>query len=298
MADVRSAAVGPELVPRIWTDGAHGLEKLKIDFRFETMEKANEFSTVELSIEDEVDGLSADLESNLLRLDSKRSIVHKMGTAETPVDCYIEMLLQNMLIGEKSRCIIKRSAGKEPVRFIMKLRRIDSGGYLHQLSCGQAVDISKQYKEIGVRMFKRYPKFAQIYFCKAVKCLLSFSPIEEIPTEEAKDIDVKEVVELIHNLYINISVGLIKERRFTEVVSVLDFLDKDMDKKNALYEKGVFRKATAFFELKMYAEAKQLIETVDSFRTNAPLNGMYSKTLDKLNEENLQYSDLVKKMFK
>lgn len=116
------------------------------------MGKATELSTVTFELEN-IDN-AAGVDSKLLSAPpGKRE--HQMGTADTPVDVYIERLLRRMLMGEHSQCYIERKSTDHPVAFTIRLKKIHSRQHLHQLPTDKVFELAKRYKETGVKMFKK-----------------------------------------------------------------------------------------------------------------------------------------------
>uniref|UniRef100_A0A182TAM3 FKBP_N_2 domain-containing protein n=1 Tax=Anopheles maculatus TaxID=74869 RepID=A0A182TAM3_9DIPT len=171
-----------------------------------------------------------------------------IGTAVTPVDCYVELLLQQMLTNEESKCTINNRQGID-ITFTVKLIRIEGQKYYYELSVAESVALAKQYKENGVKMFAKYPLFAHTYFNQAAKCLLSWSPIDQLdPAIEGVE-TVKEMHSLLETLYLNIAACLIKQNRFEEVLHVLRYTDQQ----ETPSAKATYRKALAQFKIKQFA---------------------------------------------
>ena len=275
-----------QLVPKIWTDEKKGLVKELISFKYMSMTKANELSRCLVNITD-IANLEG-CESEYLKMDRQEYWID-MSSALTPIDCYVERFLMNMLSNEKSKCTIK-SKSKE-FSFVIQLLRVQDNGHFYQKTCIEMYELAKKYKENGVKMFAKHPLFAHKYFSLAAKCLLSFQPIEDLDPH-IENIDPKEMKSLLDNLYLNISACLIKQDRYEEVLYCLNFVDK----MEAPPDKAVYRKALDHFHVKQFEEAKILLERID-YRNNADCMALYTKVMNTWRTEKDNYNSMVKKMF-
>jgi FK506-binding protein-like len=279
-----------------WKNETKGLRKELISYKYANTLKASEVSKCVVEF------------SNLQNLESNESnylkcrdieITVELGAAITPVDCYIEIFLLEMRVGEQSRCSIRLQSGNE-ISFQVKLSHIEFGGYYYELSANQMLTISKKYKENGVKMFKNYPLFAQNYFNKAAKCLLSFVSMQDVegrPESTNHVIPDKGILDdinvLLENVYLNISMCLIKQERFEEVIYILDYVNTQQQAS----DKAVYRKALAHLNLKQFENAKQTLEKTD-YANNKELSALWSKLHVSWKAEDNKYADIVKKMFR
>lgn len=254
------------------------------------MVKATHFSTVTFEV-DQICKAAESVQSNIL-CGPHGSHVHKMGTAETPVDCYIEVFLSRMLIGEHSRCYIERKAPKKPLQFTIRIKKIQSRRHLHQLTHQELIQGAAEYKERGVRMFKEWPLNAHVYFSRAYKMLTSFPRYKYIGayTKEEDNIDGEEVLALMHTIRYNIAACLLLEERYEDVVNLLQHEDDGRS------EKAMYRKAKALYHLKRYEEALGCYAIV-KWQSNPAMSALHKQIRDMMSAENDEYSKIVKKMF-
>lgn len=284
--------VNKHLIDRVWEDPKRGLRKEVINFRYCTIVKASELSKCMIDIL-HIENLDPKVHKTNYISDENvgKEMWVPIGHAVTPVDCYLEEFLKQMLTNETSKCFINtKSHGT--IIFTIRLKRIEFGGYYYEQDAIKMFDLAKHYKENGVKMFKEYPLFAHNYFSLAAKCLLAFGTINEID-EVLKDTPLKkkEWEELVQNVYLNISACLIKERRFDEVIPIMDFVNKQ----EAPSDKAVFRLATAYLNIYRYEEAKKTIEKID-YKNNKELVQLMTKIQQDWKCSHDKDKDMVKKM--
>lgn len=272
-----------------WLDKERGLSKINIQYPVNGPHiKPTEFSTVVFEIEAIKN--ETDAESKILA-DGPGPRTHIMGTADTPLDCYVEAFLLEMLRGEQSACKIQSEDNDLTIEFTINLIQFDNARQVHRIPLNVAFDVLKKYKEIGVTMFKFNPKFAHHYFSKAYKIISSFA------TEGYEEIGSLEVFALKHTIQNNIAACLIIEKRYEEAISMLDFVDDPgNDKNDLLFQKAVFRKAQALYNLKKYEDVVQCLNGVD-YKTNSSMKVLYTATQEQLKREKEQFTDMAKKMF-
>jgi FK506-binding protein-like len=276
----------------IWIDEAKGLRKEVLNFKYVSTIKATELSKCMVAFSE----ISNDIqrESNYLR---HGEVFIEMGSALTPIDCYIELFLLKMQLCEESRCSIRVRHGDE-VSFVLKLMKVEFGGYYYELTADGMHQLAQMYKENGVKMYKNYPIFAQQYFSKAAKCLLSYSALRDVQDqseEESPSMDdiLEKMTALLEVVYLNLSMCLIKQNRFEEVAYLLAFVDKQENPS----EKAIYRKALAHYQLKQFEEAKSTLEKVD-YVSNKDLYTLWTKLHASWKLEENKYSDMVRKMFR
>ncbi|XP_055523281.1 uncharacterized protein LOC129717420 [Wyeomyia smithii] len=196
-----------------------------------------------------------------------------------------------MLINETSKCVITCKA--KSIQFIMKLLKIDNGGYYFEQTPEKLLSLARRYKENGVKMFSKHPLFAHRYFSRAAKCLLSCSPLEDLdPSREGVE-TIREMQSLLDTLYLNIAACLIKQNRFEEVLYVLE----GQDQRETPSEKAVFRKALAQFHLKRFEQALETLGRIDC-SGSSECAALHERIKRAWREDSKQYNDMVKKMFK
>ncbi|XP_050087986.1 uncharacterized protein LOC126572603 [Anopheles aquasalis] len=214
-----------------------------------------------------------------------------MGTAVTPVDCYVELLLQQMLPNEESKCTIHTKQHGD-ITFTMKLVRIEGQQYYYEQTATSTLELAKRYKVNGVLMYSKYPAFAQAYFNRAAKCLLSWSPIEQLDPAIEGPGTIEEMQALLQTLQLNISACLIKENRFEEALHVLRFIDHQ-EKPS---EKAIYRRALAQFRINQFNEAIATLEKIN-YAASKECDALYKQIVEKRQQETSKYSAMVKKMF-
>lgn len=275
------------LIDKVWIDEMRGLRKEVLHFNFISIIKPSELSKCLVDVLD-IKNLN-NHNSNYLTEHNDFSI--DIGHGITAIDCYVEEFLKQMLMNETSKCeIITKS---ETITFTMRLKQIEFGGYYHEQPPYQMFELAKQYKENGVKMFKEYPLFAHNYFNLAAKCLLSFNTQDANYEELLKDsgITKKDFDELLENVYLNIAACLIKQERYEEVLSILDFVLKQQNPS----EKAVFRLATAYFHVNKFGDAESLLKKID-FKSKKDLSTLMGKIQDFRKAEKDKSSNMAKKM--
>lgn len=284
-----SAGNGTLVLPPVYEDRTKGLRKERLSFRFTSAEKPAELSRCLVAI-GAVEGIGA-RETNYLAVGATEERWITIGTAITPVDCYVELLLQQMLTNEESKCTISNRQGTD-ITFTMKLIRIEGQKYYYELTVAESLALAKQYKENGVHMFSKYPLFAHTYFNQAAKCLLSWSPIEQLdPAIEGVE-TVKEMQSLLETLYLNIAACLIKQNRFEEVLHVLRYTDQQ----ETPSAKATYRKALAQFKIKQFTEALTTLERID-YGSSKECIALHRQIIQTRQQEDSKYNSMVKKMF-
>lgn len=275
-----------------WTNEKKGLRKELISFKYHSVTKANDLSKCCVTIS-EITGLKDHHDSEYLRGEHENEYWIKLGDALTPIDCYVEILLKQMLIGETSRCFM-RTKSSECISFVVKLIRIEFGGYLYSKSSSEIVALAQHYKENGVKMFKKYPLFAHDYFNKAAKCLISCLPFdtlnERMPGPE--NLKPEKLQELLENIFMNVAACLNKEKRFEESLHVLEFTERTEN----IPDKAIYRRAQAHFHIGQLDEAKTVLERIN-YKDNNECNSLYMNIIEKWKVSNQNYTDMVKKMF-
>lgn len=272
---------------KIWKCPEKGLRKETISISQEiSIGKPNDISICSVKLSNIVN--ETGLESNYLNAEaSDTEIEIKMGDATTPVDCYLELFLQEMVITEKCICFINTKSGIE-IMFTVQLLKTSPIKYYYELSVDDMFDLAVKYKENGVKMFSKYRTFAHNYFTKAAKCLLSYRDIESSRKGE--------IEKLLINVYANIAACLLKQSRFEEVVEILSFLNEPSNTERAnLNEKAIYRKSLAHYSLKQYNIAKELLKKIDCNK-NSEILALWNKICNDEKADNARYTEMVKRM--
>ncbi|XP_058467897.1 uncharacterized protein LOC131440543 [Malaya genurostris] len=276
------------LVQQIWIDEVRGLRKELINFSFISLKKPTELSRCLVTIS-EVSILDTN-DSKILRQHDSSEQWIDIGKAVTPVDCYIEQFLNQMLSNEKSRCTI--TSKSNTISFTIQLHRIEDRNYYFEQSAEQMLIVARQYKRNGVEMFPKYHPFAHRYFSMAARCLLSCIPLET-PNPSHEDFEIiREMQSLLETLYLNISACLIKQSRYEEVLDVLEYIDHQ----ESPSEKAVYRKALAYFHLRQFQQSVSTLCRID-YTCNKDCLALYRRVKNTNHEENIKYNNMIKKMF-
>lgn len=293
MAKAEPTIVGKYPIEKEWTDDSKGLHKELISFKFQSTTKANDLSKCCVAIT-ELNGLKDHHASEYLRAEHRNlDYWITISNAVTPIDCYVEVFLKRMLIGETSQCSIKTKSG-DYISFIIRLIRVEFGGYLYGKSLPEIVTLAQHYRENGVKMFKDYPLFAHDYFNKAAKVLISCEPFETLAERETgmKEADPVKLRELLEAILSNISLCLIKQQRYDEAAHVMEFADRP----DNVTEKQIYRRANALFYLGKLDDAKQAIERIN-YKDKKECLLLHNNIVEKLKESNQNYRKMLKNMF-
>lgn len=278
-------------IEKVWTDEQKGLRKELISFKYQSVTKANDLSKCCVAITD-VNGLKDHHASDYLRDEHKNMDYWvTISDALTPIDCYIELLLKRMLIGETSRCSIKTKSG-DLISFVVRLIRVEFGGYMYAKTLPEIIALAQQYKANGVKMFKNYPLFAHDYFNKAAKILISCKPFETLQERETNDVNPAELRELLENVQMNICQCLIKQQRYDDAVHVMEFVDR----KENVSDKAIYRRANALYLKGDLDEAKETIERIN-YRNIKECLQLHTNIATKLKQSDQNYRKMIQNMF-
>lgn len=291
MANKEPTIVGNYPIEKEWFDEKKGLRKELIAFKFAAVTKANDLSKCCVSITD-LNGLKDHHASKYLR-DEHRNQDYwiTINDALVPIDCYIELFLKRMLIGETSRCSVKTKSG-DYISFVIKLIRIEFGGYYYSKNLAELVTLVQWYKENGVKMYKDYPLFAQDYFNKAAKLLISCEPFETLKERESNDANPDELRTLLEQILSNICQCLIKQQRYDEAAHVMEFADRTEN----VPDKAIYRRANALYLLGQLDDAKRTIERIN-FKDKKECLLLHTNIMEKLKQSDSNYRKMIKNMF-
>lgn len=277
-----------------WSDEKKGLRKELISFSFQSITKANDLSKCCIALT-ELNGLKDHHASEYLRHEHRNSEYWiTLSNALTPIDCYVEIFLKRMLIGETSRCSIKTKSGNF-ISFVIRLIKIEFGGYMYLKKIPEIFTIVQHYKENGVRIFKEYPLFAHDYFNRAVKLLISCEPFETLGERDIgmSETDPVKLREMLENNLSNISQCLIKQQRYDEALYVTEFADQPEN----VNEKAIYRRANALYLLGKLDDAKDTIERIVNFKDKKECFNLHKNIVEKLEHSNQNYRKIIKNMF-
>lgn len=279
-----------------WTDEQKGLHKVFISYKYQPVQKPNELSKCCVTITDIV-GLNDHHESAHLRAADRTPTEHwiTMMSAVTPIDCYIEQFLKQMVSGETSRCTIQTKSAA-CIEFTVRLMRCELGGHMHTKSANELLQLAQRYRVNGVAMFSKYPRFAQNYFGWAAKLLISCRPFDTLGERADKlgETNAEQFESLLRTVQSNLAACLIKEQRYEDAVHVLSFAERtDHD----VPDKAIYRRANALYRLGRLDDAKDTIERIN-YKENQECLALYRNIAEKLSRSNESYRNMVKNMFR
>lgn len=290
-ANVSCSSARDELtiVPSMWVDDEKGLRKQLINFSYKSMKKPSELSRCLVKISDVSD--LGERDSIFLQPSEPGSEQWiNIGSSLTPIDFYVEQLLLQMLPNERSRCTISCKSGT--VSFVLELLKIDNNEYYFSRSSSQMLTLAKQYKENGVKCYPKHPLLAHQYFNRAAKCILSFTPLENLdPALEGAD-TIANMKSLLETLNLNISACLLKQNRFEDALHVLEYVDRQDNPT----PKAIYRRALAQFHVKQYTEAIRTLQRID-YTTSKECSTLYRNIMTTSEKDQAKYNNMVRKMF-
>lgn len=280
-------------IEKSWTDDIKGLKKVLVSFRYQSVTKANDLSECLVSIT-EIKNLIDKHDTKYLRdVNAATEYWISINEALTPIDCYVELFLRQMMVGETSCCSITTKAGVI-ISFVIRLIRIEFGGYMYAKNLHTVVTLAQRYKENGVKIFKKYPLFSHDYFNKAAKILISCEPFEKLAERESgmADADPVKLRELLENILMNISACLIKQERYDEAAHVMEFADRPKN----VSDKAIYRRANALYYWGKLDDARQTIERID-YKDNKECLNLHVNISKKLAQSDQKYRSMIKNMF-
>ncbi|CAD6991139.1 unnamed protein product [Ceratitis capitata] len=273
-----------------WKLPSKGLRKqvLSLD-NYNQLVKPHLFSKVAIKIEDveNLNGRESRYLSNEL-LGQEQKV--EMGSSLTPVDCYVELLVRQLVAGERARCYI--STKGEDITFILTLLKIHETKEIHKLNAAEIYALALRYKENGVAMFKQYPIFAHDYFARAAKVLISYKPFENL-SASSDSVSGEAMKLLFTQIQTNLAACLLSEERFEDVIYQTKFVEEEANST----EKSVYRRAMAFYQLKEYEKAQKLIESIPNYQEKKEFFKLHQRLAESWKSSNEQYKNLVKRMF-
>ncbi|KAH8359269.1 hypothetical protein KR093_005492 [Drosophila rubida] len=274
-----------------WNDRTRGLHKKVLNLQFHHVEKPLSNSTVLFKITKQCANLRGRPSKYLENSEIEKHIL-EMGTAVTPIDCYLEIILQQFLPGETSTCSIETKTG-ERLQFDLKLESIISNSAVEKLSAAEVYKLAMRYKENGVVMFKAYSKFAFDYFVRAAKLLITYKPFDKLD-KPTNGIEGSEMETLFVQIQTNLAACLLKEKRYEHVIYHTEFVETQDNPS----EKSMYRRALAFYSLKEFEKAQQTIERVPNYEEKRE----FAKLLDDIStswkSSNANYKLVMQRMFK
>ncbi|XP_037818957.1 peptidyl-prolyl cis-trans isomerase CPR6 [Lucilia sericata] len=274
-----------------WKLERKGLYKKVLALEFTKVEKPHQVAKVVINVE-QVENLK-DRETQWLNANTlNKDQIMEMGSAITPIDYYLEILVQQMMLGETAECTIKTKTPGEDVKIVLTLQEIKQTKGIQQLTVPEMYELASKYKENGVKMFKKYPIFAHEYFAKAAKCLISYKNFEGL-TKKRDGVAGKDMQELFIQIQTNLAACLLNEKRYDDVLYQTSFVDT----MNAPSEKSIYRRAMAYYHMHEYELAQKTIEKVADFKDKKEFANLYQKTKDSWKNSNAQYKGMVQKMF-
>jgi len=273
-----------------WTDSTRGLHKKVLSLQFQNLEKPFANSTVVFQVNKPCESLG-DRPSKYLGKNEIQQHTMELGTALTPIDCYLELLLQQFLPGETSACSIETKTG-DRLNVELKLERIISNTQVEKLNAGEIYKLALRYKENGVSMFKTFPKFAFDYFARAAKLLISYKPFDKLDKQE-NGIDGSDVETLFVQIQTNLAACLLQEKRYEHVIYHTEFVETQSNPS----EKSIYRRALAFYNLKEFEKAQQTIERVPNYEEKREFAKLRDNIAASWKNSNANYKQVVQRMF-
>ncbi|XP_075146021.1 bride of doubletime [Haematobia irritans] len=274
-----------------WQLERKGLHKKVLDLHFSKLEKPHRVSTVIISVS-KVENLenreSVYLTEDNLNVDQ----CMEMGTALCPVDYYLDMLIQQMLIGEKALCTIKTKGTGNPISITVTLKSIKESKEIQKLTVPEMYNLALRYKENGVKMFKTYPIFAHEYFVRAAKCLISFKNFEPL-TKKNDGMSGKDMHDLLVQVQTNLAACLLNAKRYEDVI----YQTKFVENQNSPSEKAIYRRAMAYYYLAEFDLAQKTIEKVPDYKDKKEFLSLHQKITERRKTNEDSYRGMVKKMF-
>lgn len=287
---VPRASPGDDLVPKVWRNDVKGLHKELIRFRFISLDKPTLEARCLIKVS-EVSDLASKESKILIQCETIPEQWVTIGSGLSPIDCYVELFLMEMLPNEKSKCTITCKDHLQ-ISFVLELLQVETPVLHFTKSPKENLCLAKKYKENGVKMFPKYPLFAHAYFNRAAKCLLSCEPLEALDPEREGADTISEMHALLETLYLNISACLIKEQRFDDVLQILKFVDR----KENPSEKAIYRLALAQFHVEQYPEAIKTLKRID-YAASKECAALYQRIKTSWQQDQSKYNNMVKKMF-
>uniref|UniRef100_A0A1A9VVX2 Uncharacterized protein n=1 Tax=Glossina austeni TaxID=7395 RepID=A0A1A9VVX2_GLOAU len=272
-----------------WKMPRKGLHKTVLALDFKSLSKPHVLSKVIISIQ-EVQNLQGRESMYLDDQKAEQDVTMEMGKACTPLDYYLEILVQQMIEGETAECIIETKTGKTVC--ILTLKSVLESKKIQMLTPPEMYQLALNYKENGVKMFRTYPKFAHEYFARAAKCLISYKKFENL-TKKRDGIAGKDMEELMLQIHTNLAACLLNEKRYEDVVYHTNFVDNMSEPA----EKSVYRRAVAYYHMKEFELAQKTIERLSNFREKKEFVSLYQKVKDGWKDSNNQFKGMVQKMF-
>ncbi|EDW34042.1 GL22032 [Drosophila persimilis] len=277
-----------------WKDEKRGLSKKVLSLEFADMAKPMAASTVLFSVNNKCANLE-DRPSKYLggeeSLTFPQQHTLEMGTATTPVDCYVEMLLQQFMPGETAACSITSKTG-ERIEFDLKLDLIVKNPQVHKLNAAEIYELALRFKESGVAMFKSYPKFAFDYFARAAKLLITYKPFDQL-TKKSNGINGTTVEALFVQLQTNLAACMLQEERYEHVIYHTEFVERA----ESPTEKSVYRRALAYYHMKEFAKAQATIERVHDYEEKREFSKLRDKIAASWKDSKAHYKEVVQRMF-
>lgn len=273
-----------------WSMPRKGLRKQVLSLEnFKYLDKPHLVSKVVIKVE-EVQNLNGRTSQYLVDTLIGQEQLLELGTALTPVDCYVELLVRQLVVGERARCFI--ATKQEEIIFILTLISIKESKEIQKLNVAEMYALALRYKENGVAMFKEYPLFAHEYFARAAKCLISYKPHEGL-TLSADGMSGEDMQKLFTQVQTNLAACLLNQKRYEDVLYQTKFVEEQPD----ATEKSIFRRATAFYHLKEFEKAKQTIERVPNYQEKKEFAKLLHRIQESWKSSNDHYKNLVQRMF-
>ncbi|ALC45760.1 CG17282 [Drosophila busckii] len=275
-----------------WTDATRGLHKkvLNLNLQLHCVEKPLAISTLIFTVNKSCANLG-DRPSKYLANNDESQHEMEMGTAVTPIDCYLELLMQQFIAGETSACSIKTKSG-DTLQFELKLELIVINTQIETLKGAELHKLALQYKENGVAMYKTYPKFAFDYFVRAAKLLITYKPFDKLDSK-IEGIEGSELETLFVQVQTNIAACMLQEKRYEHVIYHTDFVETQEDPS----EKSLYRRALAYYHMQEFEKAQLTIERVPNYEKKREFTKLLENIATSWKSSKANYKQVVQRMF-
>uniref|UniRef100_A0A1A9W9E5 FKBP_N_2 domain-containing protein n=1 Tax=Glossina brevipalpis TaxID=37001 RepID=A0A1A9W9E5_9MUSC len=267
-----------------WEMPHKGLYKKVLAMDYKKLNKPTILSKVIVNIQ-EVKNLNGRETLYLIDQNANQDLTMEMSAALTPIDYYLEILVQQMIEGETAQCSLQTKTDK--IMCILTLKNILESEEIQNLTAPEMYQLALRYKENGVKMFKTYPKFAHEYFTRAAKCLISYKKFENL-TKIQDGIEGKDMLDLMLQIHTNLAACLLNEKRYEDVIYHTKFVENSSHPA----EKSIYRRAVAYYHMKEYELAQKTIEKLPNYREKKEFVNLSQKIKDGWKTSNNQYKGM------
>jgi len=270
-----------------WKLETKGLRKKVLAIDFKALDKPDQVSKVVVRI-DQVQNLNGRPSKFLLSPEESTEL--EMGTALTPVDYYVELLIRQMIVGQQALCSIRTK--NDEISFVVTLEDILESQEIQKLNVKEMYILALRYKENGVIMFKAYPQFAHDYFSRAAKCLISYKPFDNLSLKQ-DGVAQSDMQSLFLQIQTNLAACLLLQKRYEDVIYQTRFVMTMAEPS----EKSIYRRAMAFFHIEDFEQAQKTIEKIPNYQEKKEFLQLYLRIAESWKSSNDRYKHVVQRMF-